>query len=290
MVKLKNLTLENYCGYRNTHLDFTDSLNKPKNLSCFFGPNGCGKSTILAAIDIVSSAARLFGRDNEMLFRKMTYHPDYEPSYEDFQKTVSKLKIEAIFDIDGDDKEVIIDSSGIVKCELPDAQKSYCYFIDADHPMAINAFQLHAEMEDIFIDIAKTAYGYDCYLDKKINDLNSKKELFYTDFVIIKPDSTHVHYRRMSGGEKKIATLLRHLCNPLYINSFDMITIDNIEKEVYMSRHAPMVDKLLEIFSDKQFFIATHSPILVGMSDIVRGIEIPPYLDKNALYPISDLK
>lgn len=309
MVKLKSLHLENYCGFRDTFFNFADEAGNPKSLVCFFGPNGCGKSSLLEAISLVSSAYRFYKKETDLLFRKRTYSADYNPTWTEYEIEYAKrsnfategfkkkillnlitMRLTAMFETSEGDKEVIITTEGVEKNELSKEQMSYCYFIDADHPMNTQKFQLPLGYEERFLDIANLVYGYDCYLDKQVNDIDESGETYYLDFVVRKPEGTKVHYKSMSGGEKKLATLLRYLCNPLYIDDFDMLVIDNIVKEVYMSRHAPMIDKFREIFPDKQFFIATHSPILVGLQDEKRGIFIPPYLEKNSLYPIAEIK
>ncbi|MFW6173064.1 MAG: hypothetical protein ACOC5T_04905, partial [Elusimicrobiota bacterium] len=83
MIKLKKLSLKYYCGYKNIDLDFTDGGNL-KQLICFYGPNGIGKSNILRSIGAISDAYRYFGRDISMLFRKSIYHHNYDPSYSSF--------------------------------------------------------------------------------------------------------------------------------------------------------------------------------------------------------------
>jgi len=308
MVKLKKLHLKNYCGYRDAVFDFTDVTGVPKHLACFFGPNGSGKSTMLEAIHLLASAHRFFEKDTSLLFCRKTFNPDYDPAKteytlnyvlnssfatEEFKLKIlnglEDMRIEGSFVTDQGDKNVVITTSGVKLNELSDKQMSYSYFIDADHPMNTNKFQLPTGLEEQFIDLSKTVYGFDCYLGDPVNDIDKTGEIYFTDFIIEKL-GVKVHYGNMSGGEKKLATLLRHLCNPLYIDNFDIIILDSIEKEVYFARHAPMIDKLLAIFPQKQFFIATHSPILVGLQDTERGIFISPYLPKEFLYPIEQVK
>ena len=45
MMKIKNLNLENYRGFVNANIDFSD------HLTCIAGINGSGKTTILGAIE-----------------------------------------------------------------------------------------------------------------------------------------------------------------------------------------------------------------------------------------------
>ncbi len=308
MIKLKRIQLKDYCGYRDAEFDFTSS-GKLKSLVCFFGENGSGKSMLLGAINILSSAHRFYGRNNELFFRKFTYSPDYDPiktnyeieyannsvwATENFKDKIAEstnhMEMVGIFDTDDGDKKVVITEKGIQENELPKDRLSYGYFIDGDHPMNTQMFQLHTDMDELFVDMAKDIFGLECYLDKKVNDLDGTGDTFYTDFVIIKHDGTKVHYKNMSAGERKIATVLRSLCNPIYIKDLYILMIDNICMHVYKDRHAVMVNKLITSFPDKQFFITTHSPILVGVNDPVYGIDIKPYLPEESLYPIESIK
>lgn len=261
MVKIKKLILENYCGYRNSTFDFTNNgVMNPINL--FFGPNGTGKSSLLDALNILSMSHRLSTKNNDMYFRKMIYHEDYEPSYVGFEKSNHSMKIEGIFETDKGEKRILITDKGIEVNEVERFSWGVVYSIDADHPMNLQKFQIHEEMSDVFLDMARLVYGFDCKLDQLCSDFETGKENFYKDFIIDKL-GTKVHFRRMSAGERKIATLLSSLCDPTYIKNIDIITIDNIELHLYFKRHAAMIDKLLKTFPDKQFICTTHSGTLI---------------------------
>jgi predicted ATPase len=109
-------------------------------------------------------------------------------------------------------------------------------------------------------------------------------EKFYDDLIIVK-GKTKVHFKSMSAGEKKIATLIRELCKLKHEKKhIDIALIDNIEMHVYMKRHAKLIDKIKEHFGDKQIICTTHSPVLVG-TDEIKG-----YLDEECLYDIEKYK
>jgi len=295
MIKLKYIKLKNYCGYRDDSFDFTQDGVSVKPMACFFGSNGCGKSTLLEAIRLVCNAHRYYEKDVKLLFRKITYHHDYDSTYSGmYTDNLSELGLHAVFATTEGDKEVVFTSEGVEKNELPIRDRmSFHYYIDADSPMNMYKFQLHAEMKERFLELAHIVYGFDCSMGSESPDLEDAGENFYTDFIIKKIKrgcETKVHFKRMSDGEKKIATLLRDLCNPLYMETNDIIVIDNICMHIYKDRHAPMIKKILEVFNDKQFFITTHSPILVGMNDENLGIVIKPYLPEKYLYDIESLQ
>jgi len=292
MVKLKKIRLKDYCGYRDKEFDFTEN-GGVKKLACFYGTNGCGKSTMLQAIGMLCNVYRYQNKDVELLFRKCTYHPDYSRSYSGmYTDNLHTMELNGVFQTDDGDKEVIVTTKGVVKNELPRKDRmGFHYWIDADSPMDLYRFQIHAEMKDRFLDLAQVVYGLDCYMGSKSPDLEDAGQDFYTDFIIEKTDdfgdNVKLHFKSMSGGEKKIATLLRSLCNPLYMDDNDIILIDNICKEVYISRHPRMIKKILEIFADKQLFVVTHSAVLVGVKDEELDIDIPAYLPERFLYNIE---
>jgi len=302
MIKVKTVRFKNYCGYRDTTFDFTNTNGSVKNLALFFGANGCGKSNALRAIELLTSAHTFKGRTTSILFRKFTYHPDYDPDVENYRQelkrqikagevtgsveqvggdTVEPMAVEGVFETDDGDKRVLIETSGVKINELPPASghiySGHSHFIDADHPMNLQKFQFAGD-ENQFLDLAKTVYGFDCELGRSVIDKGIR---FATDFILHKYGDK-VHFKRMSAGEKKIATLIRWLCDPDYAD-LDIILVDNIEMHIYFQRHAKMIDKLLELFPKKQLICTTHSPILVGCESM--GIEA--YVDKNYLYGIE---
>jgi len=253
-------------------------------------------STLLQAIETLCNAYRYYNKDTKLLFRKCTYSNDYDPSYYDpSSKEGNKMELQGVFATDRGDKEVVITTDGVQKNELFRKDRmSFHYLIDADSPLNSYKFQLHAEMKERFLELAKIVYELDCYMGSGLPDLEDAGQDFYTDFVVEKKDKnkniTKVHFKRFSGGERKIATLLRDLCNPLYMDDNDIILIDNICKEIYFSRHARMINKILEIFKDKQIFITTHSAVLVGLEDDEMNINIPSYLPEKYLYNIDEIK
>jgi len=325
MIRLKSIHLENYCGYRDILFDFNDQMN------IFIAPNGSGKSMLLNAIYLLSSASRFYGKNTVLSFRKYTYDPDYNPGKQELQiamadlkrdekgrividntkdakydpsalglqtrdpeylknilKNLSEMKITGVFDKNNENKEVILKTSGVDKNELYNKEsESFCYLIDADSPTNNNNFQIAVEYEKRFIDLAEACYGYRSILDNKVSSsgkmqVDKDDILFYRDFILQKPWGDRVHFKNMSGGEKKLATLLRYLSDEEYMNRYDIILIDNIEKEIYFKRHKQMVQKFLDTFPNKQFFVTTHSSVLPN--------EFPQYIFDIEEYKIDEAK
>lgn len=313
-MKFRSIELENCCGYRKATFDLNSGLN------VFFGPNGCGKSNILYIANILASPQRFMGRDVSMIFRKMIFHRDYNPGYQAYDNFDDKLsiignfydekgeykvrieidpeKVKLMDEMSKDAKRMkeyakIIKEIGVVQNELPNDKLEYALLTDADSPAHMAKFQIEKEAAEVFLDIAKAVYGYDCYLEQEVEDYDSQTKeyvTYYTDFVIVKKDDgpgfpeVRVHYRRMSDGERKIATLLKQLASPMSRNRFDIYLVDNIEMHIYMARHKKLVDKLLQHFPEKQFLATSHSPILVG----TEGIE--PYLKPENLQDVIAIR
>lgn len=273
MATLKKIYLKNYCGYPEIEIDFHNP--EKINLALFFGENGIGKSSILYAIQTLASASRFSGRDNSLYFRKSIRHQDYDPTYSSYKPTSNEMIMHGVFDTYKGDKEVEIrmksgeQGSGIVKNELKElGNYEYSYYVDADNPMNLQKFQINENSVDLFLEMAKELYGYECYVDKKVSEYNRETESFmnfYTDFIIYKDYmDTKVHFKRMSAGERKIATMLSYICHEDVTNKYDIILIDNWSMHIYWKRHHKLVDKFFEKFSNKQIFATDHSGVLIN--------------------------
>lgn len=311
-MRLVRLNLENICGFRRATFEFDPHLN------LLYGPNGCGKSSLLNIVSIMTSPQRYAGRDFSMLFRKMIHHEDYDPTYTSFswEGFSGIMRATADFEVSGETKQVVLevdpkiaqeiekkaqstdsagylelcDKIGIVKNELPISQISHSFFADADNPSNMAKFQLNAEVASRFLDIVESVYGYECGLEKNIKDKDKKTgEVvdFYTDFIIIKNDDgqpVRVHYRRMSDGERKIATLFKQMVSPSQYNEYDVFLIDNLELHCYFRRHKLMIDKIRQHFANKQIIATTHSAVLVGCDTI------PPYVPEDNLIDVVKVR
>lgn len=277
--KLKTLYLKNYCGYRELFFDFTKDNSWIRH-AVFFGPNGTGKSTLLDAVRLVSSPYENLARNTDLAFRKLTFHPDYEVDYQGFKPLDHHMTIEAVFATEDGDKRVVIETDGVKLCELPKKLHGHSYYIDADHPMNMRKFQIHEKYLKDFLEMAEIVYGMKCEVKRRVKLEGSGKvdakgvkipgteESVYTDFIIHKQYAhepvTKVHFKTMSDGERKIATLLSYLYDPCYIDDRDIILVDNIEMHIYFKRHAPMYDKFLTSFPGKQLICTTHSQTLIN--------------------------
>lgn len=288
MIKLKYVHLKNYCGYRDFELDLTDE-NGVKRCQLLCGPNGAGKSNFIRAIHFLSSPRTFVGRENSLVLRKLKYNKNYIVGTEALLEKVENLYMEGIFSTKEGEKKIIIEDtvqgqlsaknrnnpengiSGITFNELPQTG-SISLYIDADHPMNMNKFQIPTNLKDPFLSFAESVYGFHCDLPEGSVVVDSGIS-YYKDFVLEKyqsKTSTKVHFKRFSDGEKKIAALLSSLFNDAYEaenNENNIILIDNIDLHIYWKRHMLLIEKMNEFFPNHQIIASTHSPVIIQQID-----------------------
>ncbi|MFW6009235.1 MAG: hypothetical protein ACOCP8_08240 [archaeon] len=301
MIRLREIKLKNYCGYKDFKKEF--DINNPWII--MYGPNGIGKSNLLNAIEILSHPWKYRHRLNDIFFRRLTYNKDYNPNYEGFHNNMNNLYMEAIFMVNNEEKQVIIKNfwkkikqyssiyerevdtivqdekkSGIIKDELTENVSNY---INADNQIDTQKFQLKASYKDKFLEMAKIIYGFDCYFPDYafVKEKAGNENLgFYTDFILQK-FGTKVHFKKFSAGEKKIATMLRKLFNDIYDYDLkNILLIDNIAMHVYYNRHLKMLEKIHEFFPDNQIITTTHSPEIIKNTSKKFLIDMKKELEK----------
>ena len=268
MINLKKIKFINYRGYKNIEFDFFD-----KKWIVFYGPNGIGKSAFLHGISLLSSPWSLETReDTTLFFRRLTFHPDYQPGLEGFDKNKTELYMEAVFSVDRENKKVILqnnwipEESGVILNELKDIY-SIAFNPDADNPMNTQRFQIVVDYAKQFLDFAEDVYGFKGELPENSLVQENKDISFYTDFVITKFNGVKVHYRSFSAGERKIATLISSLFNQVFMNGFykqSILLIDNVCLHIYFKRHMNMIKNLEKFFPNNQIIATTHSPIIIN--------------------------
>lgn len=298
MAKLKQLHLINFGGYEDVTFDFSSvggQIFGPRHairpMALFFGPNGIGKSTILEAIRITSNPLVFTGRPTPpaMALRSLIRDDDYQPlSDAVLTKEKRDMLVEAVYTTPEGDKKVVLNNNGFVLNELSQIHRGHAYYLDADNPINWSKFQMIANHADQFIDLAETIYGFPCDLDGEVwdtikeEDGSVSRHLYYQDLIINKGD-TKVHFSRMSAGEKKIATMIRQLCDPDNLLNRDIVMIDNIEMHVYYKRHAKMLDKLIEFLGERQLIATTHSSVMINHAPMSCRYDLEEYKPEYAM-------
>lgn len=293
MIKLKSISLQNYCGYYNVDLNF-NKTGTPNRLTVFYGPNGIGKSTFLQAPQLLLPNMEMFNL--ERFLTTITYSGDADREYQAFRSSeLGPLRIAGVFDDNGVEKQNIIENNGFIRREIN--EQNTCSFVDVDNPTKTRNFQIDMSRRiEEFLEILEVIYGFPVYLQKPTNidsemgntmeiflqKINSPQKItrnsfrenrekylesFAQDLVIEKnysrSPSTKIHFKNMSAGERKIAILFKQLLATNYEHSH-IFLIDNIDMHIYFTRHGNVIDKLLQYFPNAQFFLTTHSETMIN--------------------------
>jgi len=285
MVRIKSVRLINFGGYRDTTFNFNMSQQPVVML---YGCNGSGKSTILEVIRICGNPLVFEGREKgaALYLRPWIYDPVYIAGVDTVRQNKAKMVIDAVFEDDDQEYNVVLSNNGFLLNDLSLQHKGHVFYADADNPINWSKFQLHAEHATTFIELAEAIYGFETDLDQEVEDEimevdgTKTKHLYYQNLVI-KKGKDKVPFARMSAGEKKIATLIRQLCDPDALANRDIVLIDNLDLHVYFQRHSIMIDKLVKYFK-RQFIISCHSYTMIKHVEEKYG--------KQCLYDVQKIK
>ncbi len=268
---------------------------------CFFGPNGCGKSTALEAISLLT--ANQMGRDPANVkrsLRKYVKNRDYDPSYErisghtyknDFaishEDNLPPMIVEGTYEMDNKSYIVRLTQNGFERNDLaPEAngpgpwgddhlfyRQRVAHFISSDSDLSMSKFQLRREQTVLFEKITSKIMRFptSCIQPSGLVPID---EDYCTDFTILKRGDL-IHYKRMSAGEQKIAKSYSQFLNLIYdLEHPDvgepalagwprLLLFDNIEMHIYYDRHVDMLNCVKSCFPQQQIFATTHSGVLI---------------------------
>jgi len=301
MLFLTKLHLENFCNYEHHTFDFKKSDGNPYQYICFFGPNGCGKTTLLEAISLLTM--NQMGRDAEYVkrsLRKYVRNKDYNPSYERIsghvysnnfavktEDNLPEMIIEGTYEMDGKVYVVRLTQNGFVRNDLaPEGngpgpwgddhlmyRQRVAHMITSDSDLSMSKFQLHKDQIKRFEEATSAVMRFptECMSPAGIVAMDQD---YCTDFVLNKNNHL-IHYKRMSAGEKKISKLFSQLLNlvhdlecpdpgePVMKGWPRLLLVDNIEMHIYYDRHIKMVECMRSNFPSQQIFATTHSGVLI---------------------------
>jgi len=279
-VRLKSIRFQNFKAFEDTTFDFADGkLIKP--LSCFSGPNGCGKSTILECIQLLFS--RFEGREKEnlkVLLGKSVRHKDGKQNGiygdDDFLITAD------IHSSLGNYKITLNKSGFILNHPRKIRELVYRLCFTARFDMELHQFQLSRNKWDIFKKLFENVTGFEIKEREDIFDnsddpiQSSIMKQYVLGFWVHKPDEI-ISHKECSAGERKIIKCFSTLLSKEYTPS--IICIDNVEMHVEVGRHINLIESMKRCFPDSQIFCTTHS------YQISRN-----FGDKNQLYDLRLLK
>jgi intein/homing endonuclease len=246
------------------------------NEHCFWS-NGfiSHNSSVLEAVNLVCNPRIFDGRpseDTQRYLRSLVLDDSFEPLCDGvLTKPKKDMRLDAFFDVGPRRCRCILTNTGFTQgyeSMIPIRHGSHAFYVDADNASNLAKFQIADSESEKFVKLAEAIYGYEVDLDGDVRDGVTGadgvrvEQLWWNDLILTK-GSRKVHYVQMSAGEKKIATMLRQLCNVNNTGDRWIILIDNIEMHCYYKRHAKMLDALLEAFPDKQIIATTHSQQMI---------------------------
>jgi len=276
-VKVKNLRLQKYKGFEDYTFNFS-SKDGCKKFACFFGPNGCGKTTALEAIQLVFTSFEGYTPERlKAYLGKAVRHAG--TSREGRSGGIygeDDFLITAHMESSLGDYEVRIGKNGFVLKEEGQTQEENIYY---DHPAEIKAvvsrlcyfarfdqelhqFQLERSKWENFSKLFYAVTGFeveeemDLFSNSSDPIQNEITQKYILGFIVKKPNET-IRHKECSAGERKIiksfSTLLNKECVP------EVMLIDNVAMHVESGRHINLVESMKSCFPDSQIFATTHS-------------------------------
>lgn len=259
VVRVKSIAFQNYKAFDKNTFDFVDQNGKIREFSCFIGPMGTGKSTLLYTIQLLFSQFEGYEASRiENLLGKSIRH------VEAAKKTRSNFKITAKILVDGKPHTLVIDKRGFSKKHPPEIKNllyRICYLSKLDQDL--NKFQLKREKWSKFKELFESVTGYTIeeYSNPFFDDsddphLSELLKNYVLDFIVKKPYET-IHLKECSDGERKIIKSFSTMLNLEYTPP--IILIDNFEMHVHRFRHMALLEALRKCYPDSQIFSTTHS-------------------------------
>ena len=270
-IKLRNIMFKNFMAFQHAFFDFTNKSGDPHSFCCFHGPNGCGKTTVLNAIQTIFSNFDAYNsvRLNANL-GKLVRRIDVEKS-----GTYIEDNFLVVAEIQDNDKiyKVELNKNGFVKKDSSGNKISFdhppdikgllhkiCFFARFD--MELDKFQLRRDKWDLFKDLFESVTGFE--IEESLNvfslgSIQAQSEImdeYVFSFKIHKPNETILN-KDCSAGERKIIKSFSTLLNKEYNPS--IILVDNVAMHVESGRHLNLINSMKRCFPDSQLFATTHS-------------------------------
>jgi energy-coupling factor transporter ATP-binding protein EcfA2 len=284
-IRIKSIRLENFQVFEDHIFDFS-TANGCKQFICFFGPNGCGKTTILQAIENIMASYEGYKPERlRALLGSSVRHIDGSTTA--MYGENGNFLIAAQFETSIGNYEIRLNKNGFIRESLDGPtnhlqqkqDKDGKYYILYDHPQLIKGiirrlvfaarfdqelhqFQLPRDKWVIFKDLFESVTGFE--IREKLDIFSASDDPvqakllkeYILGFEVIKPHEI-ISHKECSAGERKIiksfSTLLSKDYNP------QIILIDNIAMHVESGRHLNLIDSIKRCFPNSQIFSTTHS-------------------------------
>jgi recombinational DNA repair ATPase RecF len=282
-MKINELLLEDFCGFRKARFELGD-------FNCLIGPNGIGKTTILEAIVLLCSSLDFGGAFEEEAAE--AGEDDWVPSVSaqarlegflrrnirniDEEGEAKGFRLSCEAEHDGKKREIVLTSKGFEKNDIleePWWWHGLCYFAKFDQDM-VN-FQLPMDLwpnfaegwegitgiavePDIYrVETSKREDSIAAMLDRDGESEEEGKE-FACGFYMTK-FGDRIHSRKASAGERKIAKALSQIVALPPERLPHIVLVDNIEIHVARERRLGVVEAVKRLFAGRQLISTTHS-------------------------------
>lgn len=286
-MRVNNLKIEGVGGIISLDLAFNEKMN----LLC--GPNGIGKTTILESIahifsngntnilkrnvsseiSKISAQIDIEGKIEDKIIQFDTFIPETPTHVSGFHnrtsglislKTTRTFQYQSLESVskDSNKENHILWNDAINGINLTDIKNWFVNrYLYSPHAGALSSEQLKN------FELAKKCFSL---LNK---DFSFSKVNASSNEIMINTPSGEIYYEYLSSGFKSIISILFGIIKEIefrfkdpQINAEDfkgIILIDEIELHLHPEWQEKIVDILLEVFPNAQFFASTHSPHVI---------------------------
>jgi ABC-type lipoprotein export system ATPase subunit len=277
-IKLKKLELVNFGKYEDAVIDFTHN-GKVMPMSCFVGPNGTGKTTVIDAVTMLCSNYSKYDyqRFSDMMFHRVrnwmhleddnkiknasfsvkgtfeAFYPVYAPPFA-VSDDPSPRTIE--YTVEFTRHKVRSSHPDFIQRNLP----RYCFAARFDQELSL--FQIQRSKWPLFQELFSSVTGFpieeqvDMFHDTSDTRLRKLMDDYVLGFTVQKPNEI-IRHKMCSAGERKIAKCFSTILNARVEPS--IIVVDNVLMHIETGRHLSVMESLSKCFPNSQLIVACHS-------------------------------